>query len=143
MNLKEKHCVPYDCAPRKASAAAQGNTPPLSGARLASGSLLNEEKIKKYSVETPGWAVVENKKISREFEFSAKGGSASGGKYSPFKKAIGFINKVAVIAEAESHHPDIYIFYNKVRLELSTHAIGGLSENDFILAAKINSLAET
>lgn len=53
---------------------------------------------------------------------------------------MNFVNKVAEIANAENHHPDIYIFYNKVKLELSTHAVGGLSENDFILAAKINRL---
>ena len=51
-----------------------------------------------------------------------------------------FVNKVADLAEAEGHHPDIHIFYNKVSLELSTHAIRGLSENDFILAAKIDRL---
>jgi 4a-hydroxytetrahydrobiopterin dehydratase len=65
------------------------------------------------------------KKIIREFKFG------------DFKAAMGFVNEVAAVAEAEGHHPDIYIFYNLVRLELSTHAIGGLSENDFIMAAKI------
>ena len=59
-------------------------------------------------------------------------------KFKDFKEAMVFINHVAVIAEAEQHHPDIYIFYETVRLELSTHAIHGLSENDFILAAKID-----
>jgi 4a-hydroxytetrahydrobiopterin dehydratase len=49
-----------------------------------------------------------------------------------------FVNAVAELAESEGHHPDIYIFWNRVRLELWTHAINGLSENDFILAAKIN-----
>ena len=47
---------------------------------------------------------------------------------------------VADIAEIEGHHPDIYISYNKVRLTLSTHSIKGLSENDFIVAAKINAI---
>ena len=49
------------------------------------------------------------------------------------------MNNVAEIAEGEGHHPDIKINYNKVILELSTHAVGGLSENDFILAAKIDA----
>lgn len=57
-----------------------------------------------------------------------------------FKESMKFVNKVAELAEAEAHHPDIYIFFNKVRLELSTHAIGGLSMNDFILAAKIDRI---
>ena len=51
---------------------------------------------------------------------------------------MSFINKVADLAEKEGHHPDIYIFYNKVQIELFTHAVGGLSENDFIMAAKID-----
>ena len=49
------------------------------------------------------------------------------------------MERVADVAEMEGHHPDIHIFYNKVMLELSTHSIGGLSENDFILAAKIDA----
>ncbi len=59
-------------------------------------------------------------------------------KFEDFKEALAFVNKVGVIAEAEQHHPDIYIFYNKVQLDLFTHSVGGLSENDFILAAKID-----
>lgn len=58
---------------------------------------------------------------------------------SDFKEAMQFVNKVADIAEAEDHHPDITIMYNKVTLTLTTHAINGLSENDFILAAKIDA----
>lgn len=57
-----------------------------------------------------------------------------------FQEAIDFVNKVATLAEEEGHHPDISIHYNKVDIELWTHAIGGLSENDFILAAKIDQL---
>jgi len=52
-----------------------------------------------------------------------------------------FVNKVAEIAEAEGHHPDIHIFYNQVRLDIWTHAANGLTENDFVLAAKVNLLA--
>ena len=54
--------------------------------------------------------------------------------------AMEFVSQVADIAEGANHHPHIHIFYNRVKLELSTHAIKGLSENDFILAAKINAL---
>ena len=58
-----------------------------------------------------------------------------------FQAAINFINGVAKIAETEDHHPDLHLTgYRKLAIELSTHAIGGLSENDFILAAKIDQL---
>lgn len=59
-------------------------------------------------------------------------------KFEDFKKAMKFVNKIADLAETEGHHPDIKIVYNKVQLDLNTHAVGGLSENDFIMAAKIN-----
>ncbi|MBI2087777.1 MAG: 4a-hydroxytetrahydrobiopterin dehydratase [Deltaproteobacteria bacterium] len=51
-----------------------------------------------------------------------------------------FTNRVAELAEQEGHHPDIHIHYSRVRFDIWTHAIGGLSENDFILAAKIDAL---
>lgn len=57
-----------------------------------------------------------------------------------FDKAMDFVNMVADMAEFEGHHPDIDIRYNKVRLMLSTHSIGGLSQNDFILASKIDGI---
>jgi len=57
-----------------------------------------------------------------------------------FVGSMAFVNKVAEVAETEGHHPDIHISWNKVTLTLTTHAIGGLSENDFVLAAKINAL---
>jgi 4a-hydroxytetrahydrobiopterin dehydratase len=89
---------------------------------------LNREQIEKYSKETPDWKVVDDKKITKEFKFK------------DFVAAMAFVNKVAEIAENEGHHPDIYIYYNLVRFELTTHAMKGLSENDFILAAKIDAL---
>jgi len=59
-----------------------------------------------------------------------------------FRAAIKFVNNVAALAERERHHPDVHIEgYNRVWLEVFTHAIGGLSENDFILAAKINAIS--
>jgi 4a-hydroxytetrahydrobiopterin dehydratase len=57
-----------------------------------------------------------------------------------FVEAMAFVNKVADIAEKEGHHPDIAIHWNRVDLDLWTHAIGGLSTNDFIVAAKVNAL---
>ena len=58
--------------------------------------------------------------------------------FKDFVRAMKFVNKVAEIAEAEGHHPDIHIHYNKVKLVLWTHDLGGLSMNDFIVAAKID-----
>ena len=90
---------------------------------------LAADEIQKYLPEVPGWRVVENKKIQRELGFKN------------FKEAVAFVNKVADLAEREGHHPDIYLHnWNKVRIDISTHVIHGLSENDFILAAKINAL---
>ena len=92
---------------------------------------LTVQKAKSYLEQTPGWEIIEGgKKIKREFKFK------------DFKEAIAFVNKVAELAESEGHHPDFHIFYSRVILELWTHAIGGLSENDFILAAKINQLIQ-
>lgn len=86
-----------------------------------------QEESEKYLAQVPGWALSEEaKKISRGYKFK------------DFVQAMDFVKKVAEIAEGEGHHPDINISYNKVKLELTTHAIGGLSENDFILAAKID-----
>ncbi len=61
-------------------------------------------------------------------------------KFRNFRESMAFVNKVADLAEAEGHHPDIHISWNRVTLTLTTHAIKGLSENDFIMAAKINAL---
>ena len=61
-------------------------------------------------------------------------------KFKDFKENMAFVGKVAELAEAEGHHPDMDIRWNKLKLTLSTHAVKGLSENDFILAAKIDQL---
>jgi 4a-hydroxytetrahydrobiopterin dehydratase len=89
-----------------------------------------KEEAEKLLKEIPDWKLVDDKilKITRDFEFK------------DFKEAMAFINKVADLAESEGHHPDICIFYNKVTLTLTTHFIKGLSDNDFILAAKIDQL---
>lgn len=71
----------------------------------------------------------EKKKISRQFKFKN------------FVEAMSFANKITSIAESEGHHPDLAIGWGRVGVELSTHSIGGLSENDFILAAKIDKIA--
>ena len=74
-----------------------------------------------------GWKIQENK-LEKEFKFKN------------FVQSMGFANQVALIAQAEDHHPEMEISYSKVEIELWTHAAKGLTENDFILAAKIDML---
>ena len=89
---------------------------------------LSKADAQDYLDEISGWTLNQDaKRISKEFKFQ------------DFIGAINFVERVADIAEMEGHHPDIHIHYNKVLLELSTHSIGGLSENDFIVAAKIDA----
>ncbi len=98
--------------------ACEGGVPPL--ARREAEALI---------VETPGWVLdTDARSISRVYTFA------------DFKEALAFVDRVGAIAEADGHHPDIHLTgWNHVRLDLSTHAIGGLSRNDFILAAKIDA----
>ncbi len=90
--------------------------------------ILSPAEVASYLEQVSGWSSVENIKIQRRFVFDN------------FVQAIEFVNEIARLAEAEEHHPDIVIYYNKVDIILWTHAIGGLSENDFIVAAKIEQL---
>ncbi len=85
------------------------------------------DDAKKMLGELPGWKLMGNK-IEKEYQFK------------DFVKAIAFVNQLAELAESEGHHPDISVHYNKVLVSLWTHAIGGLSENDFIVAAKTETL---
>jgi len=94
---------------------------------MAGESTLSNQIVKELAVQIPGWTI-RDKSIEREFQFK------------DFKGSIAFVNKVADLAERQNHHPDICIYYSKVKLVLSTHKIGGLSRNDFILAAKIDLL---
>lgn len=61
--------------------------------------------------------------------------------FKDFRQAMEFVNRVASVAEAQDHHPDIFISYDKVKLELSTHTSGGLTNKDFEVAAKVDLLA--
>jgi 4a-hydroxytetrahydrobiopterin dehydratase len=94
------------------------------------GAPLSSTKIQKYLDSLPLWQLEEDgKTIFRKYLMNN------------FFAAVRFINEIAVLAEAENHHPDIHLTgYRNVKIELSTHAIGGLSENDFILATKISQL---
>lgn len=92
---------------------------------------LPPEEIERLSLQVPGWTVASNQNICREWKFKN------------FMDALAFVNAVAVIAEQENHHPDVEVGWGYARLTLTTHAIKALSENDFILAAKIDTLTPT
>lgn len=90
----------------------------------------SKEQSQEYLSQIPGWTLAADAKaVSRDYVMKN------------FMAAVRFTEKIAEIAEEENHHPDIHLTgFRNLRIELSTHAIGGLSENDFILAAKINQL---
>lgn len=88
---------------------------------------LSQEEALEMAVAIPEWDI-HDKHIERTFKFK------------DFMQAVEFANRVANIAETEGHHPDLYISWGKAKVELSTHSIHGLSENDFILAAKIDNI---
>jgi len=98
----------------------EGGTPPL-----------DDATVMKMLGQVTGWARRDEEgkaRITKRFKFK------------DFVAAMAFLDKMAVIAEAEGHHPDFCVHYNQVDVTLWTHAVGGLSENDFVLAAKIETL---
>ena len=94
------------------------------------GKPLEAKRAAEFLSQVSGWQIApDGKAIYREYITKN------------FVAAVEFINKIAEVAEAENHHPDLHLTgYRKLRIDLSTHALGGLSENDFIVAAKINEL---
>jgi len=101
----------------KTCVPCRGGVPPLAGEELA-----------KLEREVPKWKVVDGHHITRKFEFP------------DFAKALAFVNKVGAIAEEQGHHPDIFLTWGKADITTWTHKINGLTESDFILAAKIDRL---
>ena len=89
---------------------------------------LQGDEIQNLLAQVQGWEVKQDKEIGKKWKFNN------------FAQALEFVNKVANIAEAEGHHPDISFGWGKVVVKLTTHAIGGLSRNDFIMAAKIDAI---
>jgi 4a-hydroxytetrahydrobiopterin dehydratase len=105
--LAEKDCV-----------ACKGGVPALKGNDL--------DRIR--SELNPGWQVVQEHHLEREFKFP------------DFRQALDFTNRVGQLAEEQQHHPDIYLSWGKVKVTIWTHKIDGLTESDFVLAAKIDRL---
>jgi len=103
-----------NCVPCK------GGIPPLKGAELHS-----------FSHQLPNWNVVNEHHITRAFAFP------------DFKEALEFVNRVGAIAEEQGHHPDILLSWGKVEITLWTHKVDGLTESDFIMAAKIDQVHRT
>ena len=101
---------------KKKCVPCEAGTPPL-----------EEEKVNELLKEIPTWALKEGHLYKK---FKSKN----------FVEAMKFINSIAEIAELESHHPDFCVHYNRVEIEIWTHSINGLSENDFIIAAKIEKI---
>ncbi len=101
-----------ECAPCK------GGVPPLKGDQL-------DQLLGKLS---DGWKIVNQHHLEREFKFDN------------FRQALDFTNEVGELAERVNHHPDIYLAWGKVKLTLWTHKIDGLSESDFVFAAKVDQL---
>jgi len=96
----------------------RGEVPPLKGAQLANvASELNG-----------GWQIIKEHHLEKEYKFK------------DFRQALDFTNKVGELAESQGHHPDIYLAWGKVKLTIWTHKIDGLTESDFVLAAKADKL---
>jgi 4a-hydroxytetrahydrobiopterin dehydratase len=93
----------------------KGGVPPLKG-----------DELNRLSEQVEGWDVIEEHHLSRTYKFPN------------FVKALEFVNKVGSIAEQQGHHPNIFLTWGKVRIEIWTHKIDGLTESDFILAARID-----
>ena len=90
---------------------------------------LTRDEFESYLEQIDDWTVIDDKQIEKDFTFDN------------FATALKFVNVAGEIAEDENHHPDIYLHsWNKVKISLSTHAICGLSLNDFIVAAKIDRI---
>ncbi len=93
----------------------RGGTPPLKG-----------EELDALHKSVPKWTVTNGHHLTREYKFP------------DFAKALDFVNKVGAVAEEQGHHPDILLAWGKAEVKLWTHKIDGLTESDFIMAAKID-----
>jgi 4a-hydroxytetrahydrobiopterin dehydratase len=95
----------------------RGGTPPLRG-----------EELDEFRRQVPEWEVVEDHHLRRRFRFKN------------FREALGFVNRVGELAEEQEHHPDVSLGWGYAEVTVFTHKIDGLTESDFILAAKISEL---
>jgi 4a-hydroxytetrahydrobiopterin dehydratase len=92
---------------------------------------LKANDLQRLHSSVPDWKVVNEHHLQREFRFP------------DFKQALDFVNRVGVIADEQGHHPDILLTWGKAQITLWTHTIDGLTESDFIMAAKIDRLNQS
>jgi len=85
-------------------------------------------EVEKLAAQVPGWQVENEHHLSRNYQFSN------------FRETLDFVNRIGELAEAQGHHPDICFGWGKAEVSIWTHQIDGLTESDFVLAAKINKL---
>jgi 4a-hydroxytetrahydrobiopterin dehydratase len=91
---------------------------------------MERDEAERYLESVNGWELLDDAtRIKKSFKFP------------DYRQTFDFVSKVAELAEQENHHPDIFFGYGTARVEIQTHKIGGLHENDFILAAKIDAAA--
>jgi 4a-hydroxytetrahydrobiopterin dehydratase len=102
----------------KTCVPCRGGVPPLKGREL--------QEMHKRLPQWENWKVINEHHINREFKFP------------DFKQALEFVNKVGAVAEEQGHHPDILLTWGKAEITLWTHKVDGLTEGDFIMAAKID-----
>lgn len=102
---------------KKTCVPCRGGVPPLKG-----------EELLALSRQVEGWQVMDEHHLAKTFKFP------------DFRSALAFVNKVGDLAEEQGHHPDIYLAWGKVKIKIWTHKIDGLTESDFILAAKTDTL---
>jgi len=98
----------------------RGGVPPFAG-----------DELEKMKAQVLGWDVVDGHHLAKTYRFP------------DFVSALAFVNKVGAVAEEEGHHPDVYLSWGKVELKIWTHKINGLTESDFILAAKSDGLFQS
>ena len=101
----------------KTCVPCRGGVAPLAG-----------KELEALSKQVPEWKVMNGHHLTRAFQFA------------DFRQALAFVNKVGNLAEEQGHHPDVFLAWGKAEITTWTHAIDGLSESDFILAAKIDQL---
>lgn len=102
----------------KTCTPCKGGVPPLHGSELEA-----------FERQVPGWKVMDEHYLQKSYTFP------------DFARALAFVNRVGELAEQQGHHPDIYLTWGKVEIRTWTHKINGLTESDFILASKIDTLA--
>jgi 4a-hydroxytetrahydrobiopterin dehydratase len=103
---------------------AQQHCQPCEGGSALKGEALQEL----YRQLQSGWTMIDEHHLEKEYRFK------------DFREALGFVNRLGEVAEREGHHPDVFLAWGKVKVTLWTHAVGGLSANDFILAAKADAV---